>query len=38
VQPIVDEINHIGERLKSVSETELQGQPAKFRALSPSAR
>src|SRR5471030_2374553 len=31
VQPIVDEINEIGERLKSVSETELKAQTAKFR-------
>ncbi len=31
VQPIVDEINEIGERLKSVSEDELKGQTAKFR-------
>ncbi len=33
VQPIVDEINEIGERLKSVSETELKGQTDKFREL-----
>ncbi len=32
VQPIVDEINEIGERLSSVSEEELKGQTAKFRA------
>ena len=31
VQPIVNEINEIGERLKSVSEAELQAQTAKFR-------
>ena len=31
VQPIVNEINDIGERLKSVSETELKAQTAKFR-------
>ena len=31
VQPIVNEINEIGERLKSVSETELKSQTAKFR-------
>src|SRR5471032_2536901 len=33
VQPIVDEINQIGERLKTVSETELKAQTAKFRAI-----
>jgi preprotein translocase subunit SecA len=33
VQPIVDEINQIGERLKSVSEDELKGQTAKFREV-----
>jgi preprotein translocase subunit SecA len=32
VQPIVDEINEIGERLKGLSEDELKGQTAKFRA------
>ncbi len=32
VQPIVDEINIHSERLKSVSEEELQAQTAKFRA------
>ena len=31
VQPIVDDINEIGERLTSVSETELKAQTAKFR-------
>jgi preprotein translocase subunit SecA len=33
VQPIVDEINSQGERLKSLSEAELQAQTAKFRAI-----
>jgi preprotein translocase subunit SecA len=33
VQPIVDEINDHGERLQSLSEAELQGQTAKFRAI-----
>ena len=32
VQPIVDEINSQGERLKSLSDSELQAQTAKFRA------
>jgi preprotein translocase subunit SecA len=31
VQPIVDDINEVGERLKSVSDAELQAQTAKFR-------
>ncbi|MFI5232217.1 MAG: preprotein translocase subunit SecA [Gemmatimonadales bacterium] len=31
VQPIINEINEIGERLKSVSEEELKAQTAKFR-------
>ena len=33
VQPIVDEINSHGEALKGLSEAELQGQTAKFRAI-----
>ena len=33
VQPIVDEINSHGERLQSLSEAELRGQTAKFRAI-----
>src|SRR5687767_4179982 len=33
VQPIVDEINSHGETLKALSEAELQGQTAKFRAI-----
>src|SRR6185503_13978409 len=33
VQPIVDEINDHGEKLQSLSETELQAQTAKFRAI-----
>jgi hypothetical protein len=33
VQPIVDEINGHGERLQSLTEAELQGQTAKFRAI-----
>src|ERR1039457_2816553 len=33
VQPIVDEINQIGERLKSVSEAELKAQTEKFREV-----
>jgi preprotein translocase subunit SecA len=33
LQPIVDEINEIGERLRSLTELELQGQTAKFRAI-----
>jgi preprotein translocase subunit SecA len=33
VQPIIDEINEAGERLKALSEDELKGQTAKFRAL-----
>jgi preprotein translocase subunit SecA len=33
VQPIIDEINEIGERLKGLSEDELKGQTAKFRAI-----
>ncbi len=32
VQPIVDDINETSERLKSVSEAELQAQTSKFRA------
>ncbi len=32
VQPIVDEINEIGGRLRELSDRELQGQTAKFRA------
>ena len=32
IQPIVDEINEIGERMKIVSDAELQAQTAKFRA------
>ncbi len=33
VQPIVDEINAQGERLRSLSDDELRAQTAKFRAL-----
>ncbi|MGQ0764100.1 MAG: preprotein translocase subunit SecA [Gemmatimonadota bacterium] len=33
LQPIVDEINIEWERLKTVSENELQGQTARFRAI-----
>ncbi len=33
VQPIVDEINSQGERLKSLSDAELQAQTAKFRGI-----
>ena len=33
VQPIVDEINGHGEQLQSLSEADLQGQTAKFRAI-----
>ena len=33
VQPIVDEINGHGERLQSLTEAELLGQTAKFRAI-----
>ena len=32
VQPIVDEINAIGARLRTLSDAELQGQTARFRA------
>jgi preprotein translocase subunit SecA len=33
VQPIVDEINSYGERLQALSEAELQGETARFRAI-----
>ncbi|HSH45755.1 MAG TPA: preprotein translocase subunit SecA, partial [Longimicrobiales bacterium] len=33
LQPIVDEINEIADRLQSVSEEELKGQTEKFRSL-----
>ncbi|MBX3132725.1 MAG: preprotein translocase subunit SecA [Gemmatimonadaceae bacterium] len=33
VQPIVDEINSIGERLKGLRDEEIQAQTAKFRAM-----
>ena len=33
VQPIVDEINSHGDRLQALTEAELQGQTAKFRAI-----
>src|SRR5687767_3088251 len=33
VQPIVDEINSHGEQLQALSEAELKGQTAKFRAI-----
>ena len=33
IQPIIDRINEWDEKLQKVSETELRGQTAKFRAL-----
>jgi len=33
VQPIVDEINGHGERLKMLTEEELRGETARFRAI-----
>ena len=33
VQPIVDEINVHYERLRTISESELRGQTAKFRGI-----
>ncbi len=33
VQPIVDEIAEIGERLKTLTDAEVQGQTAKFRGI-----